>query len=218
MGWYRLDVAVGHPQFGKLQQCHECQAWQTARREIGHQLRKRMAEFGLDMLEQMTFESFDAKRHPDVQQAYTAARGFARKPSRCLILWGLYGTGKSHLCNAVGNALLAEGKNVLAFTAPDFLDMLRSGYTDNSYNSLLNVVKTAEVLIIDDLGTQKDTEWAEEKLFQVVNYRYRKMLPLLVSTNSNPAELNPRLADRLCDERWSLRVAINAPSYRRMKK
>lgn len=212
MGLYKLDVAPSDPRFGKFQRC-DCQ---TAQRQISAETRQRMAAFGMQTQERMTLAGFNVW-NPGVQAALAAAQAFARNPFRCLMLWGPPGTGKSHLAMGVVNALLDAGREVLAFTAPDFLDLLRSGYDDGAYNRLLATVKGIGVLVLDDLGTEKDTEWGQEKLFQVIDFRYRELLPLLISTNVDPAQFTPRLADRLCDERWSLRVGINAPSYRRRK-
>ena len=73
------------------------------------------------------------------------------------------------------------------------------------------------MLVIDDLGAQKGTEWAEEKWFQVINARYNKGVPLLVAMNPNPATLESRIADRLCDVDWSLRIHLGVESWRRRK-
>lgn len=213
MGWYKLDVPVNHPQFGKFQRC-QCQ---VGRQQLSAQIRQRMAEFGMQPAAHLTFATFDTTWHPAATVAAEAAQAFARNPSRCLMLWGPPGTGKSHLSMAVVNALLDAGREVLAFTAPDLLDMLRSGFDDGAYQRLLNAAKKVGVLVIDDLGMQKGGAWVEEKLFQLLDCRYRELLPLLISTNHAPDDFIKQLADRLCDERWSLRVYVNAPSYRRRK-
>lgn len=212
MGVLKLDVPVGHPQFGRFVRC-DCAA---ARQEMSEATRRRMAGYGLRTQERLTLDSFELW-HAAVKPAFQAAQAFARNPFRCLILWGPPGTGKSHLAMGVVNALLDGGRAVLAFTAPDFLDLLRSGFEDGSYNRLLETVKQVGVLVLDDMGAEKGTEWGEEKLFQVIDFRYRELLPVLISTNVDPAQFSPRLADRLCDERWSLRVCVNAPSFRRRK-
>lgn len=179
-------------------------------------VKRRMAGFGMESQERLTLSTFE-NWHPSAGTALGYAHNYARNPFRCLILWGQPGTGKSHLLMGIVNALLDSGREVLSFTVPDFLDMLRSGYDDGSYRKLLESVKRIGVLALDDLGTEKSTDWGEEKLFQVIDYRYRELLPLVISTNINPDKFAPRLSDRLCDERYAARVLINAPSYRRRK-
>jgi DNA replication protein DnaC len=68
---------------------------------------------------------------------------------------------------------------------------------------------------MDDFGTQNATEWAQEKLFQIVNYRYVNKLPLVVTTNLLLGEIEPRISSRLEDPEMVTRVNILAPDYRR---
>jgi len=143
------------------------------------------------------------------------ALGEQETPRRCLILWGSRGTGKTHLCAAVVNRLRERGVSAGFFTAPDLLDMLRSGYARGDYDELLNGLRNLDVLALDDLGVEKETDWATEKLFQIINHRYNKNLPLMISTNMNPELFEARLADRLCDNAWSLRIQLGAESWRR---
>lgn len=212
-GWVKLDVPVDDARFGKMVRC----TCGVARADVSAMVRRRAEAWGMTVLERMTFESFNASVHPSVEQAFSSAQAFARNPFRCLMLWGGFGSGKSHLCTAIVNVCVEVGTDVLAFTAPDFLDLLRSGYDSGDYERLLGAAKNVRVLVLDDLGSEKGTEWGQEKLFQVIDYRYRELMPLVLSSNVNPATFPGRLADRLCDERWSLRVHINAPSYRRRK-
>ena len=74
---------------------------------------------------------------------------------------------------------------------PDLLDHLRSSYSPSSEMSLRRAASsrcaTRPVLILDDLGTQNATPWAQEKLFQIINHRYNAQLPTIVTTNLGPA-------------------------------
>ena len=73
----------------------------------------------------------------------------------------------------------------------------------------------APLLVMDDFGTQNATEWAQEKLFQILNYRYINKLPLVVTTNLMLNEMEPRISSRLEDPEMVTRVNIMAPDYRR---
>ena len=215
LGWLKLDVPVTDRRFGKFQPC----TCNDGRQNIAAIAERRAARWGIEPNRRQTFETFRVTGlHASVHTALKAAQGFAGNPQRCLVLWGEYGCGKTHLSMAVVNTLLSNGVSTLAFTAPDLLDMLRSGYGDNSYDQLMRAARTVPVLIIDDLGRERGTEWADEKLYQIINVRYHDQRPLLISSNLNPAELaDRRIADRLCDERWSLRINITGGSYRRRK-
>ncbi len=76
-------------------------------------------------------------------------------------------------------------------------------------------MRTAAVLILDDLGTESSTPWAQEKLFQIFNYRYNTRLPTVVTTNHELEEIPLRLRSRLVDPDLTRIVSITAPDYRR---
>ncbi|MCK9629268.1 MAG: ATP-binding protein [Bacteroidales bacterium] len=210
LGWVRIDVPYGDPWFGKLVPCRDCELG----RSLAQQASLVRTERWCTQLPEKNFVTFQS-RGGAVDIALRAARAFAENPHRCLILWGSRGTGKTHLCAAVVNRLRERGVSAGFFTAPDLLDMLRSGYARGDYDELLNGLRNLDVLALDDLGVEKETDWATEKLFQIINHRYNKNLPLMISTNMNPELFEARLADRLCDNAWSLRIQLGAESWRR---
>jgi hypothetical protein len=71
-----------------------------------------------------------------------------------------------------------------------------------------------KLLILDDLGTEKLTDWAAEKLDTLIDHRYIKGLPLVVTTNVPAAQLSPRIASRLQDRRLGRVVTLSGPDYR----
>src|SRR6185369_8916948 len=97
------------------------------------------------------------------------------------------------------------------------LDMLRFSYDseDTTFEERFNEIRTASLLILDDFGTQNATNWAQEKLFQILNYRYINKLPLVITTNLSLDEIDARIRSRLADPELVTDVRINAPDYRR---
>jgi len=75
-------------------------------------------------------------------------------------------------------------------------------------------VKSAPVLVLDDLGTESATPWAREKLYQLLNYRYVSRLPTVITTATAIKSLDPRLESRMMDESRSTFFVINAPAFR----
>jgi DNA replication protein DnaC len=75
-------------------------------------------------------------------------------------------------------------------------------------------VKTSPVLVLDDFGEQSTTPWAQEKLYQVINYRYNAQLPTVVTTSKSLEELEGRISSRLADHKTSTPFALMAPDYR----
>ena len=172
----------------------------------------------------MTFENFDSKRvnlpvdkQRNLGDAYKLARRFAEDPEGWLVFQGTNGCGKTHLAAAIGNYRLQKGHPAMFIFVPDFLDHLRSAFSPESkvtYDELFEKVKTSPLLILDDLGEQASTPWAQEKLYQLINYRYNDRLPTVVTTCLAFEEIETRVGSRLVDTRLSTPYNIDVPDYR----
>jgi DNA replication protein DnaC len=101
-------------------------------------------------------------------------------------------------------------------TVPDLLDWLRFGYNnpDNSYEARFEEIRNIDLLVLDDLGTQNTTAWAQEKLFQILNHRYMYNLPVVITTNLDLESIEGRIRSRLKDTAMVTRCDITAPDYR----
>ena len=100
---------------------------------------------------------------------------------------------------------------------PDRLDHLRATFTPQStvtFDQRFEEVRRAQLLILDDLGTESATPWAREKLYQIFDYRYNARLPTVITTASAIEELDPRLATRMLDISRCTLFAIIASPYR----
>ena len=85
---------------------------------------------------------------------------------------------------------------------PDLLDHLRATFGPNSeanYDDLFDEIRNTSVLVLDDLGVQGVTPWAQEKMFQILNHRYNSQLPTVLTTNQRMEDLDQRLRSRLQD-------------------
>lgn len=178
-----------------------------------------------ELLSDLRFEGFDPDgrcttegERESLRAAFEAAVHFASNPVGWLVLQGGYGCGKTHLAAAIANAQASLQRRAMFVPVPDLLDHLRSTYAPDSrvtYDQLFEAVRTTPLLILDDLGTQTTTAWAEEKLYQLFNYRYNARLPTVVTTNLALDDLDPRVASRLSDRALSQIVEITAPDFRR---
>jgi len=137
-------------------------------------------------------------------RAYQAAKDFAAGPEGWLVLGGPSGSGKTHLAAAIVNERIGNGHPALYVTTPDLLDHLRSSYNPDSevpYDEFFDQVRNAPLLVLDDLGAQSGTDWAKEKLDQLLTSRFNSELPTVVVTIKPVDELNDRLRTRLTDPR-----------------
>jgi len=220
LGYVREDVPMGHPNFGRLFPC-SCRldeieaAQQQRRREIS----------SLGPLANKTFDNFqpdghttDAAQKASLRLAFETARNYSENPRGWLLLHGGYGCGKTHLAAAIANTRLAAGQPALFVNAPDLLDHLRATFgpgSDVSYDDLFERVRNVPLLVIDDLGAESPTQWAQEKLYQIFNHRYNAALPTVVTSNTELERLDPRLRSRLVDMDLVRKIIIDAPDYRR---
>ncbi len=181
-----------------------------------------------DMLERMTFESFKTGREvrgtreerETLAFAYETARSFAESPKGWLLLTGLNGCGKTHLAVSIVNVRRRLGQPALFASVPTLLDHLRAAFRPDSltgYDELFEHVKTVPLLVLDDLGSERSTPWAEEKLYQLIVHRQDSGLPTVITSLyvslDELEETKPRIRSRLGDSlvEWA---PILAPDYR----
>jgi DNA replication protein DnaC len=152
-----------------------------------------------------------------LEWAYNHARQYASALNGWLLLQGGYGSGKTHLAAAIANFAVGMGVPTLFLTVPDLLDTLRFAYDsiDTTFEERFEQIRNAELLVLDDFGTQNATGWAQEKLFQIINYRYINKLSLVVTTNLALDEIEARIRSRLQDPELVTAVRISSPDYRR---
>lgn len=138
-----------------------------------------------------TFENFDVERN---KKAYASAKAYADRENlfsdreNCRMFVGDVGTGKTHLAAAIANQLINRGIPVLFSTCSEHMAKIKSQF-DTDYNGqYIMQMKNIPMLVIDDLGKERRTEWTESVLFDVFNHRYEHMLPTVITTNLTDQE------------------------------
>ena len=164
-------------------------------------------------LKRLTFDNMiphgrsgSAASQKKFEAAYEAAREFAVNPQGWLVFIGPSGCGKTHMAVAIANERINKGFPVFFITAADLLDHLRSAFNPESeitYDKLFEQVKNAPLLILDDLGAHSDKPWSNEKLDQLLNYRFNNELPTVITTTPPIEELGDRLVNRISDPHLS---------------
>lgn len=211
-GYLRIDVPFGHRSFGKAVPC-ECKE-----RELEQKRREELWRLSsLDAFQDMIFENFNPKV-PGTREAWEIARRYAENPEGWLLFSGQCGSGKTHLAAAIANIQFQQGTLVLFAVVPKLLDHLRGAFAPTSgttYDAIFDKVCEAGMLVLDDLGAEHSTPWAQEKLFQIINHRYMYQLPTVITTNLDLInDLDDRVRSRLTDISTVRHVRLSATDYR----
>ena len=134
------------------------------------------------------------------KKAYENAKKYTNKlineeTNMGLFITGTYGVGKTYLASCIANETIKNNITVIFGTLIQLLDFIKDTYKDynTSDKEYLDLYSSIDLLIIDDLGKEKPTEWVLEKLFLIVNNRYNNYLPIVITTNYNRNQLRERL-------------------------
>lgn len=172
----------------------------------------------------LTFKNFERKK--GVERAYLAVGEFVRKvaENHIVVISGERGTGKTHLLEAIARECLNQGGKVRYELVSEMVDRMRGTYSENAtvdLHSLMEWYRGQGVLLLDDLGLEKATDWTAEKVTALVDDRYRNGGRLVVATNlSNREQMAEHIGDRLADRLWDTntgavkQVYLTCESYR----
>ena len=213
-----------HPCTPECEKKNEQREWELMRRDA--RVASLLEKSGLSKrLRRYTFANFKPYVSPEAARAvekveeYLAHWEENRENGRGLYFCGGIGTGKTHLAVAVMNELIQRKRVPSLFvTVPELLDNLRGAYNDpgRDLDEWMAAVKNADFLVLDDLGSERPTEWVQERIFVIVNHRYRGALPTVFTSNIGPKDLAAQLGERtasriiaMCD--W---ISLEGDDYR----
>lgn len=173
-----------------------------------------------------TFKNFimrpGAEKAFDYSKQYAERFPKAKRDGAGIIIHGCTGCGKSHLAAAIANAVIQQEYTVRWWTVPELYAEIRSTYHGvGNEGDILHECKNVSLLILDDLGAEKPTEWTQQTVNTVVNSRIANHRPTVITSNfdSNMLKsqkiLDDRTLSRLSDEDRFLWVQDTATDYRR---
>ena len=139
-----------------------------------------------------TFENFNKSGRESIHKAawaYAEREDLFSSNKNSLLLLGDVGTGKTHLAAAIANVLIQRGIPTLFGTFIDHLQKIKDEFNHTTLDTYLSKMKTIPMLVIDDLGKERKSDWTQQILFSVINYRYEHLLPVIITSNFNDTDL-----------------------------
>lgn len=147
----------------------------------------------------MNFENFNSNSENEL--AIAIAKDYVNKNiisayTSGLIIMGESGVGKTHLAASIANKLIENDKIVLMGRLTTLLDMIKGTFKDNtkSENELIELYSNVDMIIIDDLGTEKISNWALEKLYAIIENKNENRLPIIITTRFDKQGLIERFS------------------------
>ena len=163
---------------------HEKEQEELRRMEVQRRIRElRRQGIGDTVCQTWTFAN-DRGYNPEqmrICQRYVEQWAKVRSENIGLLLYGGVGAGKSYAAYCIANALIDKGIFVLATSLPKLLSSIQSNFGDQS--EVLKDVEEAELVLIDDMGVERDSSFGQEKVFEVMDTRIKSGRPLIITTN-----------------------------------
>lgn len=168
------------------------------------------------------FDSFQITKHNErnlkLCKRYATAFDLMVEKNQGLLFWGSVGTGKSFAAACIGNYLLDRGIPVMMTSLVELLKLIQNG--DEKEADIISRMNSAKLVIFDDLGAERNTDYALEKIYNIVDSRYRRQLPMLFTTNLTITEMKEetdtrykRIYDRVFESCYPMQ--FTGPSWRR---
>jgi DNA replication protein DnaC len=179
------------------------------------------------MMKKMTFKSFKTDvANSNLGEAKETAEKYSNNLEGWLVLTGPTGVGKTHLAIAIATQRLKSYQSLYFGFLPNILERLRNFNQPSSNgqnpSAFLSFLIDCPFLIIDDLGSQASSHWAEEKIYQIIVGRHNAELPTVITTRASNIDdglvFNPQISEaiksRLQDMTVVNELPIVAPDYR----
>lgn len=206
--------------------CTKCCDTGTLNGEWCECLKKRANKLAADELnkrsplEPCTFKSFDLSLYPEhskngdnprevMKEVFQTCVDFAENfkgNEKGLLMIGGTGLGKTHLSLAIASKVIEKDFCVVYNSVPELLRTIDNEQFGRSTGDTLSVISTCDLLILDDLGAENTNERTSSQLYEIINGRICRSLPLIVSTNLSPVELTNKYHDRILSRLFTMRT------------
>ena len=192
------------------------------RKDMERVARLKKASLMDEKLREASFDSFQVtkfnSRNLKLCRRYAEAFDVMISKNQGLIFWGSVGTGKSYAAACIANYLLDRGVPVIMTSLVKLLELIQGG--EERESDIIARMNSAKLVIFDDLGAERNTDYALEKIYNIIDSRYRRKLPMLLTTNLTIDEMKDeedrrysRIYDRIFESCYSMQFA--GPSWRK---
>ena len=207
-GWLAQDVEIFESDFGKIIPC-KC---------LNSKIKKSLEYFSNYSLDNFNISppNTTVKHKKSLEQAFEVAKNYALSPEGWLTFYGPTGVGKTHLAISIFMDLKSKGHEATFVFVPDMLDELRNSFSENNDNYVprFSYIKDAKILILDDFGSENYSKWAFEKLYQIINWRYNRKLPTVITSPNDFGKRHDAMISRIQDPLVGQILKIESVDYR----
>ena len=216
-GYLRYEVSREDKDFGKLLPCDApgCleESFQVYRHGSTFLKHKGVSR------PHLTFESFQLLEGTEEAFESMRALAYGTAPFIFLALTGGSGNGKTHLANAFVRVVNFRGLDCRLYTIADLLSHLNEGINDEAYGYEARVaeVKNFSLLVLDDFKPEYASRRGADRIEEIIDYRYRNLLPTVLISNRDIGELPERIVSRFSDSEIGRIVANRGADYRMRK-
>ena len=179
-----------------------CECQNEKNQNLDYLLKLRL--FGLDKLKEFTFDNFRTDGSIGVSDGRNLSKNlelakfYSEDPRGWLIITGPTGTGKTHIALGIAHACVKGNKPVTFKSMQNVIEEIRSTISTNNEDSY-NILIDSPFLIIDDFGTQINSNWVEEKIDYLFTYRYNRKLPTVIVLNKSIFDFSDRFQMKFSD-------------------
>ena len=146
---------------------------------------------------------FEKAKYEDIPSNIQDLVNNIKTSRKGIYIYGSCGTGKTHICYAIVKKIEDEMFKIKLWSLPELLRFLKRDFDeankqkDFDNTNFAEVINFKGILVIDDIGAEKKSEWVEETLYTIINKRYEDVLPTIFTSNYSPEQLIERLGDRI---------------------
>lgn len=192
-------------------ECKKAQLEQQRIKEENEEKRNRLKRLLYNSLMkgevlEKTFERWDfdkgSQKMYNIAFKYTENFKIAKENNLGLLIYGDVGNGKSHMSFCIANKLLSLGNPVIATSMDGLLNRIKQSFNkwgSEGETEIVNSLVNADLLVLDDLGTENKSEWSVSKVYNIIDARYRSNLPIIITTNLTITELENTYGKRTID-------------------